>query len=341
MIDERVVTERFHEALDVEPRAGAYERFRAVFITPPAAAKRRPMFRLRFSRMTLRVAAAVAVVAIAIALVAGVLATHHPTAGVPAHTPQVDQNTASYRALMSRDYADMNASTSNHCNTIADTGCAAAIAPVNAALQKWIDDLASFHTPTAYVALDSLIRRHMKAVIDVQNAAIGYQKAGNSAAFTLAMNAAFYERPWIDPASFTAEGTYLRQVGSYTDAVKLAQHSIDACLSGSPGPADRACAQLVAGLDCTGSRAATCEASVEDALTQVETFLITVVQNPAPSNLSAKTATYETDLDRIDGDLLSITYALVAGDASKASDSQNKYSTDLQTTQGDVAFLLI
>jgi len=84
MMDERAAFERFHEALDLESRPGAYERFRAAFITPPAAVQRRPVFRMRFSNMGLRIAAALAVVAIAIALVAGYVATHRSTSQVPA-----------------------------------------------------------------------------------------------------------------------------------------------------------------------------------------------------------------------------------------------------------------
>jgi hypothetical protein len=83
-MDERAVFERFHEALEFEPRPGAYERFRAAFTTPPAVAQRRPVFQMRFSRMGLRIAAALAVVAIAIALVAGYVATHRSTSAVPA-----------------------------------------------------------------------------------------------------------------------------------------------------------------------------------------------------------------------------------------------------------------
>jgi hypothetical protein len=96
MMDEQVVFERFHEALDLEPRPGAYERFRADFMNPSVAAMRRPVFQLRFSNMGLRIAAALAVVAIASALVAGYVATHRSTSQVPAtHTQNVTTSPAS------------------------------------------------------------------------------------------------------------------------------------------------------------------------------------------------------------------------------------------------------
>jgi hypothetical protein len=83
-MEERVAFEQFHEALELEPRPGAYERFRADFLKPTVAATRPPVFRLRFSRMGLRIAAALAVVAIASALAAGYAATHRSTSVVPA-----------------------------------------------------------------------------------------------------------------------------------------------------------------------------------------------------------------------------------------------------------------
>jgi hypothetical protein len=99
-MDERAVFDRFHEALELEPRPGAYERFRVDFTNPSVAAKRRPVFQLRFSRMGLRIAAALAVVAIASALVAGYVATHRSTSQVPAtHTQNVTTSPAVHSSM--------------------------------------------------------------------------------------------------------------------------------------------------------------------------------------------------------------------------------------------------
>ena len=339
-MDERAVFERFHEALELEPRAGAYERFRAAFVTVPAAAGPRPAIRLRFSKISLRVAAAVAVVAILIALVAGILATHHtPTAGVPAGP---DKNTQAYQALMMRDYGAMNASTSNHCGSINDPGCAAAIAPVNATLQKWIDDLAAFQTPPAYASLDAMIRRHLHTVIVVQNAAIQYQKANNAAAFTFAMNAAFYERAWIDPASFTTEGRYQRLASSYKDAVQLSNQWLEGCNSQTPGPADRACSQLQYAQPCYGPQdAPTCEGYIEDTLTQLEAAVVGIVENPAPSHLATQTADFLSMLVKADDALLSLTEAMVARDATKAADAQVSFASYIEAAESAVGDLVV
>jgi hypothetical protein len=99
-MDERALFDRFHEALELEPRPGAYERFRADFTNPSVAARRRPVFQLRFSRMGLRVAAALAVAAIAIALVAGYAVTHRSTSQVPAtHGQNATMSPAAHSSL--------------------------------------------------------------------------------------------------------------------------------------------------------------------------------------------------------------------------------------------------
>jgi len=119
-MDERAVFEHFHEALELEPRPGAYERFRTDFMRQSVVAKRRPVFRMRFSKMSLRIAAAVAVVAIAIALVAGFLATYHrPTGNVPAAH---DKQLMAYQDLVASDYNAFVDSTSNHCDTSSPSG---------------------------------------------------------------------------------------------------------------------------------------------------------------------------------------------------------------------------
>lgn len=339
-MDERAVFERFHEALDdIEPRAGTYERFRATFTNPPAAAKRRPVFRMRLSKMGFRVAAALAAVAILSALVAGILVTHHtpPKSSIPAGP---DKNTLAYRALMIQDYAGMNQSTSAHCQTITDTGCAAAIAPVNAALQKWISDLQSFRTPVAYMTLDGMIRKHLQTVIDVQNAAIGRQKARDVAGFTLAMNAAFYERAWIDPAAFETEGHYAPVATSYRDARLMADHSLQGCISQSPGPADRPCSTLLYGSTCVTAIASTCEAYIETTLTELETFVIADLQNPAPAKFSKQDTAYQSDLAKTDTDLLSMSVAMATLNTAALDAAQSSFTNDIQFTQGAVADLV-
>jgi hypothetical protein len=85
-MDEPTLFDRFHEALAMEPRPGAYERMRFAMINRPVALMRLPAFQMRWSKMGLRfTAAAIAAALIAIAVIGVFLvARHGPVGSVPA-----------------------------------------------------------------------------------------------------------------------------------------------------------------------------------------------------------------------------------------------------------------
>ena len=336
-MDERALFDRFHDALDIEPRSGAYERMRHA-LTSNAVALRtaRPPFQMRFSKMGLRTAAALTAAALAIALIAAFLAAHnHPTGSVPAQT---GHNVAAYRAMITADYKAMDASTSNHCGTIDDSGCAAAIQTVNAALQKWVNDLEAFaNTPTQFAALDTALRAHLKVVISDQNAAIAFQKSGNAAGFTLAMQHAFYQRAWVDPASFTIEGTYQTVATSFRDAIARAKVVVVGCLGNAPGPDTLPCNHLANYDTCEGARAVACEGYVEGVETQIESFLIGMAQNPAPPTSAADYAQLQADLAKADAGLLAIHDALLGNDSAQVNSAETAFLAPLEAADRDLA----
>lgn len=324
-MDERAVFEQFHEALELEPQPGAYERFRSTFINLPDAKKRqRPVFRLRFSKMGFRVAAVmVAVVVIAIAVVAGILATHHaPTSYMDANQQKNEQ---AYVRLMLNDYSNFQNATSNHCNTIDDQGCAAAVQHLLPSMRKWVADLAAFHAPAQYVVLDRRLRAHLNEAIVELNAAVAAQGRHDSFGFMLAMNAALYERAWIDPASFTLEGSYPDTSGSYRDAVRLANQSLFSCANTTPVTDALACEHIAAAEPCLGAAAQACADDIQSAETQLQNFIIAVAQNPPASAQAATDKRYEDALANADDLLLDMVTAQLNGDAAKISTDELAY----------------
>jgi hypothetical protein len=332
-MDERTLFDRFHEALEMEPRPGAYERMRIAMTNHPVAV-RRPVFRMRWSTMGIRVAAVLAAAVIAVAVGAAILAAHHGPVGSVNAGP--DPSVKAYQSMISSNYNTMNAATSNHCNTMQDTGCEAGINAVIPTLQKWVGDLNSAQTPARFAFIDSPLRRHLNQVIADMTAAIAFQKAKNQAGFDLSMSAAFYERAWIDPAVLAIEGTYPRVAGSYHDAVSLARQSVSACVNSSPGPGDLSCARLFQQESCTGAGAKACEGDVQTAATQLLTFLIGLQENPAPGSLSTKDESLRTDLTKADTALLAITDALLSGDSAKATASESLYAESIVAANGDI-----
>ena len=334
MIDERELLDGFHDALDMEPRPGAFERLQYEFTHAPVALKLRPAPRLRFSKMAFRIAAVAVVAIIAIGLVAALIASHRgPVGNVPAHP---DKNVVSYQALINNDYHVMDASTSDHCNTILDTACADAINRVIPTLQKWIGDLQAFSTPPQYAPLDGLLRAHLTTAIGDLNSAIAFQKAGNPARFDLAMNAASYERAWIDPTSFAIEGTYPKVAGTYHDAISLAAQALSNCISGTPAPADLACTSL-GGRQCDVTVPALCQSYVQAAASQIQQMLVSLLQNPAPSTRIQEVAALQGDLSKADKALLALTAALLKGDGAAASSAESDYYSNIGTAFTDAS----
>jgi photosystem II stability/assembly factor-like uncharacterized protein len=67
MTDEQMLFDRFHAALDVEPRGGAFERLHAAMSAAPARQSRREWLRFRLGRNGLRLVSAIAAIALALA----------------------------------------------------------------------------------------------------------------------------------------------------------------------------------------------------------------------------------------------------------------------------------
>ncbi|HEV2035389.1 MAG TPA: hypothetical protein VGU71_14545 [Candidatus Dormibacteraeota bacterium] len=126
--------------------------------------------------------------------------------------------------------------------------------------------------------------------------------------------------------------------GTYHDAVGLARQSLNACVNGTPGPGDLACQALGAGV-CSDAAAQPCESDVQIADTQIQTFLIALLQNPAPSALATKDARLQADLAQADTALLAITDALLNGDAAKAEAGRSAYTAAIAAAAGDASAL--
>ena len=336
MVDERALFDRFHEALDIEPRPGAYERLLTQLTNQPVVLKRRPAFRMmRFSNMTLRMAAALTAVLIAIVLIATFIAVHNrPVAQIPARP---DQNLTAYRALIERDYNALVGASSNHCGTIQDQGCASAVVPVDAALQKWIDDMKAFPTPPQLVALDAALRAHLKAGIDDLNAAVSFQTAGDVTGFTMASNAALFERAWIDPATSGLDGTFPGTGNSYRDAVDLTRQSVSGCLGSTPGAVEFQCHRLQAYESCAGAQRLQCEGDIQSMEINVETFLVGMAEHTAPSSQAPQYARLQSDLVRVDAALLAIHAANLRADASAINTAEGSFVSAMATTETDLS----
>ena len=274
-------------------------------------------------------AAAVTAVVIAIALIAGFLAVRQywPVGTVPAVQ---DQRVTAYRTMIQSEYQEMDASTSNHCNTIDDTGCEVAVRPVVAALQKWVDHMDSFQTPPQYAVLDLQLRRHLKELIVELNAAVAFQKSNDEKNFKLAMDAALYERGWINHPILFINGYVpdARRPGNSPDeAFNIAKQELVGCLSGQAGINSIGCGKLARHpSSCLGAKAEDCQAYVKDAETQMQNLMITLMTKPPSPDQATKFSKLLGYLAEADTALLAITDAILIGDAVKIDAALQSFS---------------
>lgn len=326
-MDERAVFEQFHEALELEPRAGAYERFRAAFITPPATAKRRPVFRLRFSRMSLRVAAALAVVAIAIALVAGFAATHRPTASVPAAS---DPNVKAYQTMMRTDHAAFVASLSNNCADVNQRGCSAALGQILPPLQKWISDIDAFKkTPSRFAVIGAQVRQHATATLSDVNLAGAAVGARDNHALANALNAGAANATWLARATLSIVEAQQVKASDYIALVKADGDSLNVCegciamAGASPPP-------------CAGAQADVCMNDVIPADDTIGQMGADVIEQAAPASLAGKDQQLQADLAAADSALVKMLNALLAGESATFKAAQLEYRVALAMVRSDV-----
>jgi hypothetical protein len=333
-MDEKTLFDQFHEALDVEPRPGAFERMRYAFTNYPDALKRRPVFPRRWSRMGLRVAAVLAAAVLAIALGAAILMVRHGPVGSAPAGP--DPNVKAYQAMIKTDFDALAVPGSLSCSAVDDTGCEAYVSTGVPLLAKWVSDLKSFQTPARFAALDAMLRRHLTDAITYKNALLAAHKSGNVKDFTFAFDGAFYENEWLDPTVGVIAGTYPRVAGSYHDALALTRQHIDACVSQAPGPADLGCEHLYHPDVCANVGVQACAGDAYSAAAQIQSFLISLVQNPAPTSLPAKDRQIQTDLAQIDADIVAVTDGLLIGDSTKTTSAETLFVADLTHADNDI-----
>jgi hypothetical protein len=339
-MDERTLFDQFHDALDVEPHPGAYERMRlAMSRNQPVVLKKRSALHTRWPKMGLRIAAVMTALVVAIALVAAFVAGHPRLVGTAPAAP--DPSVKAYQAMVYSDRDAVKTVNSQYtCSSVQDAGCQAADDAEIEELQKWIVDLNSFRTPSQFVVLDGQLRAHIFETIAELNTITAYQKANNENAFNVASQAEFFEEVWIDAALVVFEGTSPRTAATYHDAFRLTRQALDGCVNGNPAPADLGCAAIRTGRVCSGGvNARNCESDVQLAATQMQNLLIALLQNPAPSSLTAKNAQLMADLAKADSALLAITDAVAKGDITKMATAANSYDAYIFAADSDAGVI--
>lgn len=246
------------------------------------------------------------------------------------YSPSPDPAIGAYKSLMISDDTRMAASTSNHCNTVEDSACPAAVARVVATLQQWLDDLNAFRTPARFTTIDGQVKRHLTAVLSYLGIVVAANRAKDQNSEDRAISAAINERGWIDDITTSVAQSAPSTVAIYTGSVRSEKAGLDGC---------EGCQRTVgqSQLSCDGSAQADCDSLLRETSTQIETFEGALVLNAAPSALSARDARLQSDLAQADTGLIAMTGALLTGNqaafnAARTSVQQAVIAVDADAT---------
>lgn len=329
-MEEQSVFDRFHEALELEPNAGAYERFRSAFTNPTAAARSRPLFRLRFSNMGFRVAATLAVGVILIALLAAYVATHHgPTSFVPAGS----NNVKAYQTMMRTDDDIMAAGTVNNCGTVHDAVCMPAIQRTIPNLQKWIADIDAFHTPPQFAVINAQMRLHLTAAIAELNVTARAIQAGNQSLFNVSLTlAGTMQRIWIDTVVGAITDPRSTTVAAYASFLDSEKQN----LSGCTGCQDLGTTATVPACLRTATLSDVCMNEVVEADNVIGVIEAATVSNVPPSSIAKKNSQLQSDLAAADTALIKMGDAFMAGDVVAFNSDRADFENALAIITPDI-----
>jgi hypothetical protein len=252
---------------------------------------------------------------------------------VAQQSPTPDPAMSAYKTLMISDDNKMAASTSNHCNTVEDTACPAAVARVVSTLQQWLDDLDAFRTPARFATIDGQMKRHLTAVLSYLGMVVVANRAKDQNSEDRATAAAINERGWVDDITASVAHSAVATSAIYTGSVRSEKAGLDGC---------EGCQRTVGQdqLSCEGSAQADCDSLLRETSTQIETFEGAIVLNAAPSALVSKDALLQSDLAQADTALIAMTGALLNGNQSAFSAARTSLQRSVAAVDVDVTSVL-
>src|SRR5215472_2705681 len=231
-MEEQLLFTRIHEALDIETPAGAYERLRTQLTRKPVRTFGWPALQTRYSKMSFRLAAGLAIVAIAVAAAAAVLAIHNSTNNTsPAGSRMSIQ---AYQALLNRDIPDPATVYSAPCGGGNDSGCGIDAARGIPVIQRWLDDISRPDVPLRFAVINEEMRQILIQNIAAQKDLLAASQAHDGPAMDRAFVLASYAPvltgtvvPGIEASKQVDAGTYIAWVGA-------AKRDLKSCMTTCP-----------------------------------------------------------------------------------------------------------
>ena len=334
-MDERLLFDRLHQALDVEPSPGAYDRLRVSLIKSPARPHGGLSFTFRWPKVGLRLAAVVTLVVLGIALVAGFVATHRVAEDIT--TVNSDHAITAYKLRLSDAYAKISTEASNwNCNS--GTQFAACEADANRLLPanyQWLNDLNAIQPPARFAIAHAQLRLHVTAQLARTYVWIAASRAHDAAAVDreVAVIRGQTGATWVQTMVANVVASKQRSAATYISSVRSEKLGLDGCAS----------CQNLAGqsqVSCTGGQAPTCQDLVTLTATQVLSFQAALIATAAPNSMTTKDNRLQLDLGAAAAALVAMDDALTSGDQAAFNVGRTSFQQAMPAINRDAADIL-
>lgn len=331
-MDEQILFDRLHRALDVESRPGAYERLRIALTKTPVQPQRWTALAMTWPKMGVRLAAIMTVVVLAIAAGAAFLATHRVADRVsPADS---NQAIAAYQKLVGDDYALVTTAAAGWtCNNGSQfAACETDGSNILPFSQRLLDDLNRHQAPARFAVADTQLRRHLAAQNSRVEALLIASRAHDAARADRELKAiqggtgAQWGPTMVSSILSSHQGT----AATYVESVRYEKQGLDGC---------SACLDLAGPnqYDCTGNQATTCRDLVDSAAGRIARFQTALVALSAPSSMTPRDNGLQLDLAKADTALITMADALATGDQAAFNAGRNSFHQAVAAVNSDAA----
>lgn len=333
-MDERTLFDRFHEAFDVEPGAGAYDRFRIALAKSPVKAQRHPVA-IGWSRTGLRLAAVMTIGVLAIAALAALLATHRVADRV---TPADSEHAiAAYKVMLADDSTKVTTAAAAWTCTSGSqfAACEADASSILPIANQFLKDLDRSQPPTRFAIVHAQLRLHVAVQNARTQALIAASRAHDAAAADRELAALNGQTGgvWGSTIIPSILNSRQRTVATYVESVRSEKQTLDQCAE---------CQDLAAPtqISCTASQWSSCQDLVNLAASQVKTFQAAVVVTAAPTSLAAKDTRLQLDLGNAETALKAMVDALAADDQARFNSGRISYQQAMAAINRDATDIL-
>jgi hypothetical protein len=305
-MEEQHMFARIHDALDIQTPPGAYERLRTELTKKPVRPFRWPALQTRWTKMSFRFAAGLAIIAIAVAAAAAYIAIHNSTNSVAPAGPRM--SIQAYQKMVTDDSAAAAATYSDPCDIGKHSGCGADATRGIPVVQRWISDVSRPDVPTRFVVINAEMRQHLIQNLAAQRDLLAASQANDGPGMDRALNDALYAVYWTGVVVPAITASHQVDATRYAALVGSEIRTLDGC--------GAACGFTQSSATCASGGGITCKYYLDTVAYSFASFQADLTKEAAPSSLASKDAKIQSDFTHADAVMVAAYPAVVANDQS-------------------------